>query len=330
MSEGCIASSIMVDNMRKALVTGGAGFIGSHLVDRLIEDYQVVVLDDLSAGLRENLEHHESKENFQFIEGSINNEEDLVRALKGVEMVFHFAAQPDVKLSVSRPLFDFNINVVGSFLLLNKMRENDIKRMVFASSGGTVYGDTEIMPTPESTAFRPISNYGAAKGAFEMYLSSFAELYGIDAVSLRFGNILGPRLTHGVVYDFYMKLKREPTRLEVLGNGMQEKTYLDIEDTVSAVMAVSNRFPKGFTPINVSSESTIQVKRIAEVIIDELGLLDVSIEYTGEERGWAGDVIKTSLSIDLLRSYGWTSKYSIEDSIRKMVRWLHETYGPIP
>ncbi|MFW9919481.1 MAG: NAD-dependent epimerase/dehydratase family protein [Candidatus Thorarchaeota archaeon] len=315
--------------MKKALVTGGAGFIGSHLVDRLISDYHVVVLDDLSAGLLENLEQHKGEEGYTFIHGSINKEEDVERALDDVDIVFHFAAQPDVKLSVERPLFDFEINVVGSMLLLNRMKENGIKKIIFASSGGTVYGDTDIMPTPESTAFKPISNYGAAKGAFEMYLSSFAELYDMDAASMRLGNILGPRLTHGVVYDFYMKLKRNPMKLEILGNGLQEKTYLDIEDTINACMTVSNSLPRGFTPINVSSESTIQVKRIAEVIIDELQVQDVSIEYTGERRGWAGDVIKTSLSVSLLKSYGWTPKYTIEESIRKMVRWLVQKFGPI-
>ncbi len=316
--------------MTKALVTGGAGFIGSHLVDRLIDDFEVNVLDDLSSGVRNNLKQHDNTEGFLFIKGSINDRGNLNESLKGVDIVFHLAAQPDVKLSVEQPIVDFEANVVGSVQLLNAMKERGIKKMVFASSGGTVYGDAEIMPTPESTAFRPISNYGAAKGAVEMYLSSFAELYGINSISLRLGNILGSRLTHGVVFDFYTKLKRDPSKLEILGNGMQEKTYLDVEDAVNAILTVARILPKGFTPINVSSDSTIQVSRIAKVVIEELGLSDVSLQYTGESRGWAGDVSRTRLSVDLLKSFGWSPKYTIEESIRKMVRWLVTQYGSIP
>ncbi len=314
----------------KALVTGGAGFVGSHIVDRLIDTHEVVVIDNLSAGLLENFEHHKDDERFTFIKGDITIDADLERALEGVDIVFHFAAQPDVKLSVEKPLFDFETNVIGSMKLLNLMRLKDIQRMVFASSGGVVYGDAEIMPTPEEISPRPISNYGAAKAAFEMYLSSFSELYGIDSVSLRFGNILGPRLTHGVVYDFYMKLKQNPKRLEVLGNGLQEKTYLDISDAVNAVLILSDAALKGFNPVNVSSEETIQVRRIAEILVEGLGLDDVHIDYTGERRGWAGDVIKTSLSVERLKSHGWKPQFGIEQSIRKMIDWLIERFGAIP
>ncbi len=315
--------------MKRFLVTGGAGFVGSHLVDRLMGEYEVVVLDDLSGGRLQNIEQHEKSKSFIFYKGSITSEADLEKALDGVDLVFHLAAQPDVLLSNEKPIVDFQINVVGSLLLLDKIREHAISKLVFASSGGTVYGETEIMPTPESTAFKPISNYGAAKGAVEMYMSSFAELYGIDSVSLRYGNIIGPRLTHGVVYDFYTKLKRTPSVLDVLGNGLQEKSYLSVDDAVEAAIVLADRIPKGFTPVNVSSGERMQVRRIAEIVVDELHLPDVHIKYSGDDRGWVGDVRKTDLDIDLLKSYGWSAKTSTEDSIRTMVRWLVQEFGPI-
>lgn len=315
--------------MKRVLVTGGAGFVGSHLVDRLVDEYEVVVLDDLSGGRLQNIEQHQDNEHFTFQRGTITSEGDLDRALDGVDLVFHLAAQPDVLLSIEKPLHDFQINVVGSLQLLDKMRENAISKLVFASSGGTVYGETEIMPTPESTAFKPISNYGAAKGAVEMYMSSFAELYGIDSVSMRYGNIIGPRLTHGVVYDFYTKLKRTPSVLDVLGNGLQEKSYLSVDDAVEAAIILADKIPKGFTPVNVSSGERMQVRRIAEIVVDELHLPDVHIKYSEDDRGWVGDVRKTDLSIDLLKSYGWSARDSTEDSIRIMVRWLVQEFGPI-
>ncbi|MHA1247935.1 MAG: NAD-dependent epimerase/dehydratase family protein [Candidatus Thorarchaeota archaeon] len=315
--------------MERVLVTGGAGFIGSHLVDALVEDHEVVVLDDLSGGRIENIEAHMSRDNFTFVQGSITSEEDISKALDGVSTVFHFAAQPDVRLSVMKPLWDFAINVQGSMLLLDNMRRRDIRRMIFASSGGTVYGDAEVFPTPESTPFRPISNYGAAKGAFEMYLSSYAELYGINSVSMRLANIIGPRSTHGVIYDFYMKLKRDPTRLEVLGDGSQEKAYMYVSDAVDAALVLAEKMWPGYQPVNVGSGQRLRVSRIAEIVRSEFGVPDARIEYTGSRRGWAGDVVVTDIDVSRLRSFGWAPKVDIEDGVRQYIRWLVETFGPV-
>ncbi|MHA1770290.1 MAG: NAD-dependent epimerase/dehydratase family protein [Candidatus Thorarchaeota archaeon] len=313
----------------RVLVTGGAGFIGSHLVDRLIESYDIIVLDDLSAGLMENIQQHMSRDNFEFIKGSISSQEDVHRALEGVSMVFHFAAQPDVRLSAERPLWDFNINVTGSMLLLDTMRQMDVSKMIFASSGGTVYGDAEVFPTPESTAFRPISNYGAAKGAFEMYLSSYAELYGINSVSLRLANIIGPRSTHGVIYDFYMKIKQDPTRLEVLGDGTQDKAYMYVSDMVEAAFLLAKRMKPGYQPVNIGSGQRLRVSRITELVCEELGVPEAQIVYTGTKRGWAGDVTITDIDISLLKSFGWSRKVELEDGVRMYIRWLVDTFGPI-
>ncbi|MGV9103250.1 MAG: NAD-dependent epimerase/dehydratase family protein [Promethearchaeia archaeon] len=315
--------------MKRVLVTGGAGFIGSHLVDRLINEHEVIVLDDLSGGERGNIVDHEEKEHFRFIEGSITIEEDIDSALEGVDTVFHLAAQPDVRLSVDQPLLDFRINVVGTINILEAMRERDINRFIFASSGGTVYGQTDVFPTPENTPFRPISNYGAAKGAVEMYLSSYAELYGINSVSMRLANIIGPRSTHGVMYDFYMKLKRDPTCLEVLGDGQQEKSYMYVSDTVAATMLLAEKMQAGYQPINVGSGERLKVGRIAELVCEAAGLPDTSIEYTGSKRGWAGDVVITDIDISLLKSYGWKPEVPLEQGVSEYIQWLKETFGPI-
>jgi UDP-glucose 4-epimerase len=315
--------------MDRVLVTGGAGFIGSHLVDRLIQDNEVVVLDDLSAGLEENMQQHQGNERFRFIKGSITREKDLRVALDGITTVFHFAAQPDVRLSAERPIWDFEINVRGSLELLEAMRKNDVQRMVFASSGGTVYGETDVFPTPEVTAFRPISNYGAAKGAFEMYLNSYAELYGIDSVSMRFANVIGPRSTHGVMHDFYLKLKRNPKHLEVLGDGTQDKAYIYISDTVEAALVLAENIGKGHFPVNVSSGERLTVTRIAELVCQELGVPDAQIVYAGGKRGWIGDVVRTDISITKLASFGWAPRVPLEKGVKLYLRWLIKKFGSV-
>jgi UDP-glucose 4-epimerase len=314
--------------MERVLVTGGAGFIGSHLVDRLIQDFEVIVLDDLSGGFEENLESHKGNDRFTFIKGSILEINELCE-LESIDTVFHFAAQPDVRISIDKPFMDFQINVVGSMILLEAIRKSGVKGIIFASSGGTVYGETDIFPTPESVAFRPISNYGAAKCAFEMYLSSYSELYDISSISMRLANIIGPRSTHGVIYDFFRKLKHEPTRLEVLGDGTQEKAYMYVSDVVDAAFVLAKNMKQGFLPVNVGSGERLKVSRIAELVIEEVELDDVKIEYTGSKRGWMGDVTLTDIDISLLKSMGWSPKTTLEEGVRLYVKWLIEKFGPI-
>ncbi|MFX0107766.1 MAG: NAD-dependent epimerase/dehydratase family protein [Candidatus Hodarchaeota archaeon] len=315
--------------MGRVLITGGAGFIGSHLVDRLADKNEVIVLDDLSAGTEENIRHHLNRDNFTFLRGSITSEEDVVSSLEEVETVFHLAAQPNVRLSVSDPMMDFGINVIGGMNLLESMRKYDVKRIIFASSGGTVYGDSEVFPTPEETRLAPISNYGAAKCAFEMYLSSYASLYGMSAVSMRLGNIIGPRLKHGIIFDFYVKLKKDPTRLEVLGTGKQEKAYMYVTDIVDVAATLAEKMKKGHQPINVSSGERLTVSKIAELVCRGLGVPEARIEYTGSKRGWAGDVVVTDLDISLLKSTGWTPKVKLEEGVKLYLDWLVETFGSV-
>jgi len=315
--------------MARVLVTGGAGFLGSHLVDHLLLTHEVFVLDDLSTGLLENLKQHEGNSRFHFMQGSITSDDELSAVMNGVDLVYHFAAQPDVRLSTGRPLWDFGINVEGSLHLLEAMRRSDVSRIIFASSGGTVYGDSDIMPTPESTPLKPISNYGAAKCAVEMYLSSYAALYGLDSVSLRLANIIGPRLTHGVIFDFYNKLKQNPKRLEVLGDGLQEKSYMYVSDAIDATLSLAENIASGHMAVNVGSGERLKVKQIAELVIDELEANDVEIQYTGSERGWSGDVLQTDLDVSLLKKTGWKQEVSLTQGVKLYLKWLVDTYGPI-
>jgi len=311
------------------LITGGAGFLGSHLVDRLIDTHEVVVLDDLSTGSMDNLAVHIDNTRFTFIEGRISSETVVKSAIEGVRTVYHFAAQPDVRLSTELPYWDFEVNVVGTMKLLEVMRKSDVTRVIFASSGGTIYGETEVLPTPESAAFRPISNYGAAKGAIEMYLSSYSTLYDFTSISLRLANIIGSRLAHGVIYDFYRSLKRDSTILEVLGNGEQEKSYLYVTDAIEAAILLAKNEQSGFHPANVASGERLKVSRIAQIVIAELGLLDTRIEYAGGERGWPGDIARTDLDTSLLMSLGWQPRVSIDKAITRCVQWLVKKFGPI-
>ncbi len=315
--------------MERVLVTGGAGFIGSHLVDRLINTTEVVVLDDFSTGREQNIASHIGSPNLRVIRGSITDEDTVRLALQDVDTLFHFAAQADVRLSIERPLWDFKINVLGSMILLETARLLGVKRVIFASSGGTVYGPTDVFPTPESTAFRPISNYGAAKGAVEMYLSSYAELYGIDSVSMRLGNVIGPRLTHGVIFDFYTRLRSNPNMLEVLGDGSQEKGYICVQDVVEATILLAERMQSGHTPVNVSSGERLRVSQIAQLVVNELGIPSARIVYLGGQRGWPGDVTQTDIDISLLRSMGWSPKINATDCVRKYIQWLISEFGPV-
>lgn len=315
--------------MKRILVTGGAGFLGSNIIDRIIKDYDIVVLDNLSAGSKDNLSEHRTSNRFSFINGTILDKDIISKALKDVDTVFHFAAQPDVRISYEDPIFDFEVNMIGGMNLLEAMRKCDVSRILFASSGGTVYGDIDIFPTPESIALRPVSNYGAAKASFEMYLSSYSNLYDFSSVAMRLSNLLGPRLTHGVIYDFFMKLKRDSSNLEVLGTGEQEKSFMYVSNTAEASLILANKMEKGFIPINVSSGERLKVSRIAELVIKSLELDDTSIEYTGSKRGWTGDVAFTDLDIDLLRSYGWKPRVSLEEGVRLYINWLVDEFGPI-
>ncbi|MDD3926065.1 MAG: NAD-dependent epimerase/dehydratase family protein [bacterium] len=314
----------------EVIVTGGCGFIGSHVVDELMNrGCRVTVIDNLSAGTTEYLEKYNGDERLVFVEGDIRNGDVLHRAIPGKTAVIHLAAQPDVRLSATQPLLDFEINVAATLGILDEMRLAGVPLLIFASSAGTIYGDTEVLPTPESHPLQPISHYGASKAACEMYLSSYAAMSGMRCVALRYGNIFGPRSTHGVMHDFFNKLRQDPSRLEILGDGMQQKSYLYVSDCVRASLLAGDSCDQGMTAFNVSTAESLTVKEIAATMIDELGLSGVSMEYTGGTKGWAGDVTRTLADTSRIRALGWKPEYTTLEGVRLYTRWLMERYGRI-
>jgi UDP-glucose 4-epimerase len=307
-------------------VTGGAGFVGSHIVDALAKTKKVSILDNLSRDGSPVLVPPPHDEGIEFHIGSILNAKDVERALDGVSTVYHFAGQPDVRLSAEKPYFDFEMNVVGGMTLLEAMRRKDVGRILFASSGGTVYGEPETHPTHEETPLKPISNYGAAKAALEMYLSSYSRLYGMSAVSMRLGNVIGPRLQRGVIYDFYMKLKRNPTHLEVLGDGTEEKVFIYIDDVVSAVNVLERKMRPEHLIVNVSSGQRLRVSTVAEIVRSEMKLPNAKISYLGLSSRGKGDVPCVDLDNSRLKSLGWKPSVTIEEGAKKYIAWLQEAY----
>lgn len=299
--------------MESILITGGAGFIGSHLADALCsQGHPISILDNLSSGKKENL-----SDKAQLVVGDILNPPE---SLPEAETVFHLAADPDVRSSAQNPLKSFENNAIGTYHMLEWCRKVDARHFVLASSS-TVYGETSVQPTPEYCPTEPISNYGASKLACEAYVSSFSRTYGIKATILRYANIFGERSTHGVIYDFFMKLKRNPKRLEILGNGLQEKSYLYIRDALDATMAAWKKQPGQFGIFNIGSSSKVNVNEIADIICLELGVSPF-LSYTGGERGWDGDVKSMLLDTTSIRNLGWEEKTSFEEGVRNYVSHL--------
>jgi len=302
---------------KRVLVTGGAGFIGSHLVDRLKKNNEILVYDNFS-----NAAIEERRDDVTYFEDDVLDASSLADKSKDVDVIFHFAATPSVKESSEDPVHTFEQNVRGTVNVLEAARKNDISKLVFASTS-TVYGEAET-PTPETAPLRPISNYGASKAACEVYLRSYSSTYGIRAITLRYANIFGPRSGHGVMHDFYYKLRENPDELEILGDGKQNKSYLYIDDCIDATLT-SLETDERFDAFNIGSEEQLTVNEIADEVSSEMGL-NPKYQYTGGERGWRGDVTRMLLDIGKIKSLGWKPKTPVEEGIRKYVRWLRDNW----
>ena len=312
----------------RALVTGGAGFIGSHLIDRLISrGDEVVVLDNLSSGKVEFIQAHIDSGSVVLIQGDITNFDDVHGAMDGIDCVFHLAANPDIRLGTKITDTDLKQGTIATYNIVESMRRCDVKKIVFASSS-VVYGENAPMPTPENHGpCMPISLYGASKQAGEGLISSWVGTFGLQAWVFRFANIIGNRGTHGVIFDFIHKLKADPSRLEVLGNGLQEKSYMEVGDCVDGILHVMENSHDNLNLFNLGSHDTASVTRIAEIVIEETNCLDASIEYTGGDRGWAGDIPRAMLGINKMLSTGYDVRYNSEDAIRHTAKCLIEEIG---
>jgi len=313
--------------VRRILVTGGAGFIGSHIVDRLIEEgYAVRVIDNLSSGRLENLARHRGNPQVEVIVGDLKKPEDALKAVEGVEAVFHYAANPEVRVSTTNPEIHFNENVVATFNLLEAMRRKGVREIVFASSS-SVYGEPEEIPVGEDAPLRPVSVYGASKAACENLIHAYSKLYGIRTVVLRYANVVGPRLRHGVVWDFINKLLRNLTELEILGDGKQIRSYIYVDDAIEATITAWRKTDTSYEVYNIASEDWITVDEVADEVIKAMNLNNVKKTYKPMLHGvgWPGDVKKIALRIDKIKSFfepRLRSREAVRVSAQKMLEEL--------
>ena len=305
-----------------SVVTGGAGFIGSHLVDALVDrGEQVRVIDNLATGSLRNLQTHIDSGAIEFLPKDLLGG-DWQERLKGVQRVYHIAADPDVRESAEDPSSPVQNNLVATFRVLEAMRVHRVPELVFTSTS-TVYGDAILLPTPEEYApLEPISVYGATKLAAEALISSYAHSFGIQAWVYRFANIIGERSNHGVIWDFIQKLRNDPHTLEILGDGRQIKSYLEVHACVAAMLYVADTADRPYNVLNIGSEDWIDVKSIAEIVVEEMDLSGVTFRFTGGERGWVGDVPRMLLSIEKLKSLGWRPPIGSRESVIRTVRAL--------
>lgn len=300
------------------LVTGGAGFIGSHIVDKLTEEgIEVKALDNLATGEISNLSKSKEKKTFSFIKEDLKNSQEINSSLKNIKVIFHMAADPEVRTGFGDPGSTFRENVRNTFNLLEEVRKSNIEKFVFASSSA-VYGDAEILPTPEDYGpLFPISAYGASKLACEAYVSSYCHNYGIKGYIVRPANVIGARGRHGVTWDFINKLKKNKEKLEVLGDGSQTKSYIHISDAVDGIFA-SLKSGKKIVTFNLGSEDRVEVIKIAKIVRKSMNLPDTKIVTTGGTdggRGWKGDIKEAHLDITELKNLGWHPKLSSADSV---------------
>jgi UDP-glucose 4-epimerase len=303
------------------LLTGGAGFLGSHILDRLLsQQVETVVLDNFSSGQRENIAHHRGSKLLKIVEGDIRDREAVDRALRGCRTIIHLAANPEVRMGDPEEHLEHNIR--GTLNILEAARRLDISLIAFASSS-TVYGEAKTLPTPEDyTPMKPISTYGASKLACEALLSAYAHTYGLPAVALRYANIVGPRARRGVVYDFTRKLIANPRRLEILGDGTQKKSYIWVGDAVEATLKTVERRTGDFEAYNVGSIDAITVREVADAVCEALNLKGVEYVFAGGPggRGWPGDVKFMHLDISRLMALGWRPRYNSREAVAMAAR----------
>lgn len=303
----------------KYVVTGGAGFIGSHLVDRLLDDeHSVTVIDNLSCGKLENLSSYSLVD---FVNVDIKDSEQVDKVIsRGYDAVFHLAAHANIRKSLEDHRVDLDNNVIGTLNILEAMRKNHVKDLVFASSSA-VYGEATVRPTPESYYPTQTSLYGASKLACEAFAEAYTEFSSIRVWAFRFANVVGERCSRGVVGDFVRKLLKKPTELEILGNGKQSKEYLYVEDCVDGILTGYHKSSGKVNIFNLGMETQTNVDEVADIVIEEMGLENVKRNYTGGVRGWIGDNSIVELSLKKIKSLGWKTEVSSEEALRRTARW---------
>lgn len=307
-------------HFKSYFVVGGAGFIGSHLVDALLKQndlQQLTIFDNFSNGKEWHYAHHAHDSRLVVIKGDVNESKLLTDAMQGHEVVIHLASNSDISQAALNPSIDFTDGICLTHKVLEAARINKIKRMIYTSGSG-VYGDVGQVESIENQGnLHPISPYGASKLAGEAFISSYCHMFGLSACVFRFGNVVGPRQTHGVGYDFVRSLLADSRALRILGDGLQSKSYVHVNDVVQAVLLVNEQMTKQYEVFNVATGDYITVREIADIIVDCMGLKDkVIFNFTGGSRGWNGDVPVVRLNTDKIRQFGWQCKHNSAQAIR--------------
>jgi len=305
----------------KAIVTGGAGFIGSHLVDRLLsEGYFVSIVDNMSCGSLENLKHHLGNPYLKIHKVDIRDAAQLDRIFAGHDVVFHMAAHANIRTSLIDHEADLDNNLVGTLNILEAIVKNNIQDLVFASTSA-LYGEATMRPTPEHYMPTQTSLYGASKLACEAYVEAFTEFAPIRFWAYRFSNVIGERCRRGVIWDFTHKLLKNPKELEILGDGKQSKEYLCVTDCVNGMMIGYQKSHGKVNLFNLAIEENTTVDEVADIVIKEMGLNDVKRKYTGGTRGWIGDNPIVHLSVERIKSLGWKPQVSSKEAIARTAQW---------
>jgi UDP-glucose 4-epimerase len=313
------------DRKKRWFVTGGAGFIGSHVVDLLVSaGCAVTVYDNLSLSTDEYIAPYERDGRITFHRKDLLDLESLKSAIKGHDIVWHLAANTDIPSGFTKRRIDLDNDVIATCNVLEAMHESGIKELLFASTGAVYGGSIEGLFREDSGPLLPLSLYGAGKLACEAFIAAHCNLFGIRAWMYRFGNVIGERTNHGVIYDFVKKLKQDPRKLTVLGTGRGEKNYFLVEECIGGMLYTYHALSEGPFPVllNLGTMTTAKVMRIAEIIIEELGLHDVAYEFTGTKVGWPGDQPVVLLDTERIRSIGWKCKNSSEEAVRIATRRL--------
>ena len=311
-------------NITRALVTGGAGFIGSHVVDRLVSlGVPVVVYDDFSTGRRAHLARHEGNPTVRVVVGDTRDRQALGAALAGCDAVFHFQANADVRGGIADTRVDLEQNTLATWNVLDGMREHAARLIVFASSA-TVYGEPTVFPTPETYAPLQTSLYGASKLACEALIQAHAEYFGIRSLCFRFVSWIGERYSHGVIFDFVKRLRADPRSLHILGDGTQTKSYLDVSDGVEGVFLALARDAEAKGVYNLGHDESMTVTDLAQLVVAAMGLEDVAFTFAGGTRGWLGDSPWVHLDTARMKRLGWSARVPIAEGVRRTVRYLLE------
>lgn len=313
--------------MKNIIITGGAGFIGCHLTQKLLDEGNYVIcIDDFTLGNEQNMSSFINHKNFKFIKEDVTNINKIIKEVENISIdtIYHLAANSDIQKGGKNPEVDFHHTLKTTYSTLEIARIKGVKNFFFASTSA-IYGDRKGEILSENLgSLRPISYYGASKLASESLISAYTFMNEMNTVIFRFPNVIGPNLTHGVIFDFVQKLKANPKKLQILGDGTQSKPYIYVYDLIDAILKMTNDIPNGLEIYNIGVEGTTSVTKIADMVCEELGLQDVEYDYTGGNVGWKGDVPKFQYDLSKIHNAGWKASHNSDESVKETIKHLNK------